>query len=79
MQGLPVILQHEATKPHVDQQKVGMKTGLEAAAITSFDTVVPGIWHWPATRRGMMLRGLVCGYDILISAIPTYEHYHPTG
>jgi len=39
--GALVMFQEDATKMKADQKKIGINTRLEAAAITSFDTVVP--------------------------------------
>jgi len=73
---VPVVLQEDATKTRADQQKVGVSTRLEAAAITSFDSVVPGIL---AGNKKAVDSEKSSVYDVLIGAIPpTYERYEPT-
>jgi len=66
--GSPVVFQEDATKTRADQKKIGVSTGLEAAAITSFDTVVPGIL---AGNKKAIDGEISSVYDIPSGAVPT--------
>jgi hypothetical protein len=73
----PVVHTEDAMKQRDLQNKADVVTGLEAAVITSFDTIIPSVLVGSAGRKGENIQG--GSFDWLAGYLKSYKVWKPVG